>query len=160
MTKCACQIGGDFPAFHHLFSALTVQFSHSSYRDPADVPWLLGDQVSSWEGSNIQRAWSLLRAALEKHDSLENGWAYRKAVFARILDLDRLSRVPTWLIKFFEDEEPEYLIRSSLKYGLVEQSLQYCLSMVRKVCCRIFSSMSSLLLPGCLLTNMVIEYWA
>lgn len=103
------------------------------YRDPADVPWLLSDQVSSWEGSNIQRAWRLLRTALERHDTLENDWAYRKAVFTRILDLDRLSRVPSWLIKFFEDEQPEYLVRTSLKYGLVEQALQFALGMVRKV---------------------------
>lgn len=105
----------------------------SACRDPAEVPWLLGDHVSSWEGSNIQRAWRLLRTALEKHDTLENGWAYRKAVFTRILDLDRLGRVPAWLIKFFEDEEPEYLIRTQLKYGLVEQALQYSLNLIRKV---------------------------
>lgn len=108
--------------------------SFETSRDPADIPWLLTDQVSSWEGSNIQRAWRLLRTALERHDTLENDWSYRKAVFTRILDLDRLSRVPSWLIKFFEDEQPEYLVRASLKYGLVEQALRFALGMVRKVC--------------------------
>jgi len=100
--------------------------------DPANVPWLLTDQVSGWEGSNIQRAWKLLRTELEKHDTLENDWAYHKAVLTRILDQDRFSRVPAWLVKFFEDEQPEFLVRTSLKYGLVEQALRYCLSMIRK----------------------------
>ena len=101
--------------------------------DPATIPWLLTDQVSGWEGSNIQRAWQFLRTELEKHDSLENDWAYRKVVFTRILDQDRFSRVPAWLVKFFEDEQPEFLVRISLKYGLVEQALRYCIAMVRKV---------------------------
>jgi len=107
--------------------------------DPANVPWLLTDQVSGWEGSNIQRAWQLLRTELEKHDSLENDWAYHKAVLTRILDQDRFSRVPAWLVKFFEDEQPEFLVRTSLKYGLVEQALRYCLSMIRKVINSAFS---------------------
>ncbi|KAF8314772.1 hypothetical protein DL93DRAFT_2167187 [Clavulina sp. PMI_390] len=100
--------------------------------DPAEVPWLMGDRMLGWEGTNIQRAWRLLRTMLDAHDSLGNGWAYRKAVLARILEIDRHSRVPSWLVDFFEEEEPEYLIRSQLKYGLVEEALRYTLNMVRK----------------------------
>lgn len=71
-------------------------------RDPAETPWLLSDHVVSWEGSNLQRAWRYLRIALETHDTLDNDWAYRKVSLQKILDLDRFSRVPAWLVKFFE----------------------------------------------------------
>ena len=120
----------NFPVRHN--NSLNI-YHMRTIRDPANVPWLLTDQVEGWEGSSIQRAWQLLRTELEKHDSLENNWAYHKAVFTRILDQDRFSRVPTWLVKFFEAEQPEFLVRTSLKYGLVEQAIRYCLAMVRKV---------------------------
>ena len=103
------------------------------YSDVSTAPWLLTDQVLSWEGSFAQRAWRYLRTLLETHDTLESDWGYRKAVYRRILDLDRFSRVPAWLSKFFEEEQPEYLVRISLQYGLVREALMSCIDMLKRV---------------------------
>ncbi|KAF8312566.1 nucleoporin Nup120/160-domain-containing protein [Cantharellus anzutake] len=50
----------------------------------------------------------------------------------KLLILIVFSRVPAWLSKFFMDHQPEYLIRMSLKYGLVAQALSYSIAMVQR----------------------------
>ncbi|KAF8335076.1 nucleoporin Nup120/160-domain-containing protein [Cantharellus anzutake] len=102
--------------------------------DPLECPWLFTDQVLGWEGTNSQRAWRYLRLSLESYDSMDGDWSYHKVVLQKIIDLDRFSRVPAWLSKFFMDHQPEYLIRMSLKYGLVAQALSYSIAMVQRVC--------------------------
>lgn len=84
-----------------LFLAFTTAYD-KTISDPASIPWLLSDRVSSWEGSNSQRAWRYLRISLETHDLAEQDFVYRKVTFQKILDLEVSSRVPAWLVKFFE----------------------------------------------------------
>ena len=85
---------------HQLRSIQLV--THEFLRDSIECPWLFIDQVLSWEGTNSQRAWRYLRISLDTYDSLDSDWSYHKIVFQKILDLDRFSRVPAWLVKFFE----------------------------------------------------------
>lgn len=35
-------------------------------------------KVASWEGSMAQKTWKLLQQSLDRYDSAENGWGYRK----------------------------------------------------------------------------------
>ncbi|KDQ20617.1 hypothetical protein BOTBODRAFT_626620 [Botryobasidium botryosum FD-172 SS1] len=121
-----------------LFGHLTAQclrltsLGDEMYADPAELPWLLSDRVVSWEGTSSQRGWRYLRLSLETHDNAENDYIYYKAVVQKVLDLNRFGRIPPWLVKFFQDKQPEYLILTSLRYELLRDALKYTLDMVQQ----------------------------
>lgn len=60
------------------------------------------DRAQSWGGSLAQRAWRYLQESLERYDTADNDFQYRKVVLSKILDEDRSSRLPNWLMQFFE----------------------------------------------------------
>lgn len=49
------------------------------------------------------------------------------------MDTNRTSSPPTWLTAFLQDREPEYLIRTCLRYHMVLPAIDYTLSMIQKV---------------------------
>ncbi|GJJ16272.1 hypothetical protein Clacol_010568 [Clathrus columnatus] len=103
-----------------------------SYLAEDGTTWLHSEKVSSWPGSPIERGWRYLRTALEQYDSSNNEYAYRKAVSERILEFDRSNSLPSWLVLFFQDNQPEFLIRMFLRFELICEALEYSLSLVRK----------------------------
>ena len=74
-----------------------------------------------------------MRVTLEQHDTAENEYAYRKATVEKILEFDRTGALPSWLVKFFEEHQPEYLIRTCMRFGLVDDAIEYSLELVKKV---------------------------
>ncbi|TFK56037.1 hypothetical protein OE88DRAFT_1652614 [Heliocybe sulcata] len=118
-----------------LFSLVTRQCLRLSY-DPDMVihedisDWLLTDNVKSWSGSPAARAWGYIRESLQRHDSQETDFKYTKAVFETILD--RESTPPPWLTGILEENHHEWLIRTCLRYEMVELMLQYTISLIRK----------------------------
>lgn len=131
-----------------VFQNSLVNFS-SRAEDTSD--WLLTDKVSSWPGTPVDRGWRYLRQALERHDGPETDYKYSKMVLETILENDRSSPPPPWLIyslevvslllvaqrypEFFrmQVQHPEYLIRTCLRYDNLESALEHTLSLVRKV---------------------------
>ncbi|KAG0698850.1 nucleoporin Nup120/160-domain-containing protein [Suillus ampliporus] len=120
-----------------LFSTLTSQCLRLS-RNPDAVlqedtsDWLLTDNVSSWPGSPADRGWRYLRVALERHDSAETDYKYSKTALETILSSDRSSPPPPWLVHSLEENHHEYLIRTSLRYDIIESALEHTLSLLRK----------------------------
>lgn len=120
-----------------LFTTLTSQCLRLS-RNPETVlqedtsDWLLTDNVSSWPGSPADRGWRYLRVALERHDSVETDYKYSKTAFETILSSDRSSPPPPWLVHSLEENHHEYLIRTSLRYDIIESALEHSLSLLRK----------------------------
>lgn len=51
-----------------------------------------------------------------------------------MLEIDRLRAPPAWLAEFFQDREPEFLIRTFLRFDLVTQAIDNTLLMIKKVC--------------------------
>lgn len=128
-----------------------------TYRqDTAD--WLLTDNVSSWPGTPADRGWRYLKLALERHDGPDTDYRYNKAVLEAILSHDRALPPPPWLIQTLEvslprhsvpgrlrslpppsplshsqDHHHEYLIRTNLRFDILEGALEHTLSLVRKV---------------------------
>ncbi|CCA68133.1 hypothetical protein PIIN_02000 [Serendipita indica DSM 11827] len=98
---------------------------------PFEERWLLQDRAMIWEGEPISKAWRLLQDSLERHDTSDSGWQYRKTCLERILEADRSSSPPTWLATFFQDREPEYLIRTCMRYHLILPALDYTLLMIQ-----------------------------
>lgn len=121
----------------------------SSEEDTSD--WLLTDKISSWPGTAADRAWRYLRQVLDQHDGPQTGFAYSKMTLETILGFDRSSSPPPWLIFLLEVsghkslryttssdkhpqiQHPEYLIRTYLRYEVLETALEYTLTMLRKV---------------------------
>ncbi|KAH7888083.1 nucleoporin Nup120/160-domain-containing protein [Phlebopus sp. FC_14] len=95
--------------------------------------WLLTDNVSSWPGTPAERGWRYLKIALERHDSMETDYRYTKATLEAILSYDRATPPPPWLIHSLEDHHHEYLIRTTLRFDIIESALEHTLSLVRKV---------------------------
>ncbi|KAG1836482.1 hypothetical protein C8R48DRAFT_680501 [Suillus tomentosus] len=120
-----------------LFTTLTSQCLRLS-RNPETIlqedtsDWLLTDNVSSWPGSPADRGWRYLRVALERHDSVETDYKYSKTAFETILSSDRSSPPPPWLVHSLEENHHEYLIRTSLRYDIIESALEHSLSLLRK----------------------------
>ncbi|KAG8960780.1 hypothetical protein FRC03_006142 [Tulasnella sp. 419] len=116
-----------------LFENLTsrcVQLSRLSHEHADDVaPWLISDRVQSWEGTPAQRGWRYLQESLERNDTPD--FVYRKVALKKMLDEDRFARLPVWLVQFFEEHQPDHLIRMCLKYDLVEDALKYSIALVK-----------------------------
>lgn len=120
-----------------------------SSEDSSD--WLLTDKVSSWPGTAADRAWRYLRQALERHDGSQSSFSYSKITLETILSFDRSSQSPPWLISLLEvrgyrlqtvvmsadedpqEQHPEYLIRTYLRYEILDSAIECALSMLRKV---------------------------
>ncbi|KIJ70406.1 hypothetical protein HYDPIDRAFT_122186 [Hydnomerulius pinastri MD-312] len=120
-----------------LFATLAGQCMRLS-RNPDAVmqedtsDWLLTDNVSSWPGSPADRGWRYLKVALERHDGAEMDYRYSKAALEAILSHDRSSPPPPWLIHTLEDHHHEYLIRTSLRFDVLDSALEHTLSLIRK----------------------------
>ncbi|KZW04416.1 hypothetical protein EXIGLDRAFT_743861 [Exidia glandulosa HHB12029] len=131
---CGRALGQDLT---HVFMRLTEQCVRLATREIpllADgmFDWLLTDEVESWSGTHAQRAWRYLQLSLERHDDPKANFPYRKAMFEAVLEMDRLDTVPSWLVKFFEENQPDYLIRAWLRKGYLYQALEHSLKLVRK----------------------------
>ncbi|KAF8897169.1 nucleoporin Nup120/160-domain-containing protein [Infundibulicybe gibba] len=129
----ACSLAIDMT---DLFIHLTGQCLRLS-RNPDSVmgdtsDWLLTDKVSSWPGSTAERGWRYLRQSLERYDSAETDCRYTKVVLETIMDFDRSSSPPPWLIKTLEDNHHEFLIRLSLKYEQFDQAIEHIMTLMRK----------------------------
>ncbi|KAK7696575.1 hypothetical protein QCA50_001233 [Cerrena zonata] len=120
-----------------VFAHLTNQCIRLS-RDPEAVigedtsDWLLTDKVSSWAGSYPDRGWRYLRQALEKYDGPQSDFSYSKTVLDTLLAFDRSSSPPPWLVQSLQEHHPEFLIRSYLRYDLLDLAVEQVLSLMRK----------------------------
>ncbi|KAH9950096.1 nucleoporin Nup120/160-domain-containing protein [Amylocystis lapponica] len=94
--------------------------------------WLLTDKVSSWPGTAADRGWRYLRQSLERHDGPGTDYRYTKVTLEIILESDRLSPPPPWLIHSLETQHPEWLIRTCLRYEVLESALEHTLSLMRR----------------------------
>ncbi|KAI0347005.1 hypothetical protein BDW22DRAFT_1367225 [Trametopsis cervina] len=119
-----------------LFAQLTTQCLRLSRNpdliyDEDGSDWLLTDKVSSWPGGAADRAWRYLRQALERHDGPETSFSYTRVTLETILGFDRSSNPPPWLVAVLEAKHPEYLIRTYLRYEVLESALEHTLTMLR-----------------------------
>ncbi|EJU06460.1 hypothetical protein DACRYDRAFT_113162 [Dacryopinax primogenitus] len=98
------------------------------------APWLelASERIGSWDGSIGEKAWRYLRECLERYDLPGTGYRYYKDVLEAMLAYNRHNRVPNWLSKFFEDHQPEHLIRTFLRYGLVQDAVAYTITLIQK----------------------------
>lgn len=121
----------------------------TSNEDASD--WLLTDKVSSWPGNAADRAWRYLRQALERHDGPQTSFAYNKVVLETILGFERSQSPPPWLIsllevnghksfisrrsaeQYLQIHHPEFLVRTYMRYEVLEAALDHVLAMLRKV---------------------------
>jgi len=120
-----------------LFGHLTTQCLRLSHHLDAVIAedtsdWLLTDKVSSWPGTPVDRGWRYLRQSLERHDDPDTDYRYTKTVLETILEFDRSSPPPPWLIHSLEVHHPEYLIRTCLRYDHLESALEHTLSLMRR----------------------------
>jgi len=97
-----------------------------------EATWLLTDKVSSWPGTPADRGWRYLRQSLERYDVVETDLTCTKAVLETLLSFDASYPPPPWLMQRIEELHPEHLIRTCLRYGLLEEALDCTLRLVRK----------------------------
>ncbi|QRW15990.1 nucleoporin [Rhizoctonia solani] len=123
-------VGADLgPAFVNLATQCMNLTASAELADNESIPWLETDQTLAWDGSTIQRAWHYLQLSLERHDVEEGDWSYRKAV----ADTELTSlRDYNWLVSFFLEKQPDYLVRLCLKYNRLQDALLYSVRMVKE----------------------------
>ncbi|KAI0079746.1 hypothetical protein K474DRAFT_1658839 [Panus rudis PR-1116 ss-1] len=119
-----------------VFAQLTSQClkltRNSGYLIDETTNWLLTDEVSSWSGTYIDRAWRYLRYSLRKYDGPQTDFAYSKTVLELLLASERSSAPPPWLIESLQEYQPEYLIRTFLRYDFIENALEHVLFVIHK----------------------------
>ncbi|KAI0356677.1 hypothetical protein OH77DRAFT_1423630 [Trametes cingulata] len=104
--------------------------------------WLLTDKVSSWPGTPAEKGWRYLRQSLERHDGPQTDYRYTKVALETIMAFDRTSPPPPWLIHTLEEHHPEYLIRTCLRFEVLESALDHTLSMMRRSDARLTDEVS------------------
>ncbi|KAI0334875.1 hypothetical protein GY45DRAFT_1317953 [Cubamyces sp. BRFM 1775] len=104
--------------------------------------WLLTDKVSSWPGTPAEKGWRYLRQSLERHDGPQTDYRYTKVALETIMAFDRTSPPPPWLIHTLEEHHPEYLIRTCLRFEVLESALDHTLSMMRRSDARLTDELS------------------
>ncbi|KAH9943007.1 uncharacterized protein BXZ73DRAFT_87453 [Epithele typhae] len=120
-----------------VFSHLTARCLRLS-RDPDSVmgedtsDWLLSDKVASWPGSSADKGWRYLRQALERHDGPATDYAYAKVALETVMGFDRSAAPALWLVQSLQEQHPEYLIRTCLRYEAFESAIDHTLTMMRK----------------------------
>ncbi|CEL59495.1 Nuclear pore complex protein Nup160 OS=Mus musculus GN=Nup160 PE=1 SV=2 [Rhizoctonia solani AG-1 IB] len=126
-------VGGDLgTAFVNLTAQCMNLTASAELADNESIPWLETDQTLAWDGSTVQRAWHYLQLSLERHDVEEGDWSYRKIVADAVLELDQSARLPNWLVSFFLEKQPDYLVRLCLKYSRLQDALLYSIRMVKE----------------------------
>ncbi|KAH7343853.1 nucleoporin Nup120/160-domain-containing protein [Rhizoctonia solani] len=126
-------VGADLSAaFVNLATQCVNLTTSGDLADDESIPWLETDQTLAWDGSTIQRAWYYLQLSLTRHDVEEGDWMYRKVVADTILELDQSARLPNWLVSFFLEKQPDYLVRLCLKYNRLQDALLYSVRMVKE----------------------------
>ncbi|KAM5532722.1 hypothetical protein V8D89_013614 [Ganoderma adspersum] len=119
--------------FSHLVGrCLRLSRNPESVMSEDTSDWLLTDKVSSWPGTAAERGWRYLRQSLERHDGPQTDYRYTKVALETIMSFDRTSPPPPWLIHTLEEHHPEYLIRTCLRYEVLEAALDHTLSLTRK----------------------------
>ncbi|KAI0829349.1 nucleoporin Nup120/160-domain-containing protein [Trametes gibbosa] len=104
--------------------------------------WLLTDKISSWPGTPAEKGWRYLRQSLERHDGPQTDYRYTKVALETIMAFDRSSPAPPWLIHTLEEHHPEYLIRTCLRFEVLEAALGHTLSMMRRSNARLTDELS------------------
>ncbi|THH14049.1 hypothetical protein EW146_g6244 [Bondarzewia mesenterica] len=120
-----------------LFAHLTRQCLRLSRNPDAVISeytsdWLLTDNAASWPGTPADQGWRYLKQALDRHDSAETDMKYTKIVFETISGFDRSSPPPPWLVQSLVEYHPDWLIRTALRYDILEFALEQTLSLIRK----------------------------
>ena len=88
------------------------------------------ENASRWDGTQASKAWRLLEQYLSRYDG---SGEYRKRVLDAILEEDRRTRLPKWLVNWFMAAHPEYLIWKSVEYDLLEEAFVHAFQMVEAV---------------------------
>ncbi|KAH9853874.1 nucleoporin Nup120/160-domain-containing protein [Lenzites betulinus] len=104
--------------------------------------WLLTDKISSWPGTPVEKGWRYLRQSLERHDGPQTDYRYTKVALDTIMAFDRSSPPPPWLIHTLEEHHPEYLIRTCLRFEVLEAALDHTLGMMRRSNARLTDELS------------------
>ncbi|KAJ3743459.1 nucleoporin Nup120/160-domain-containing protein [Lentinula detonsa] len=120
-----------------LFAHLTTQCLRLSHHPDVVVQedtsdWLLTDNVLTWPGSPADKGWRYLRESLKRHDGIDTDFKYSKITLETILNFHS-SLPPPWLLQVLEEHHPEYIIRVSLRFGNLDQAIDYTLSLIRKI---------------------------
>ncbi|KAF8639895.1 hypothetical protein AX17_001147 [Amanita inopinata Kibby_2008] len=121
-----------------LFTHLTRQCLRLSQRADAVIQedatdWLFSEKSSSSSGSPANRGWRYLRQALQLYDGPETDYKYTKATLETLLGHDRKRSPPPWIIHVLEEYNPEFLIRTSMRYENHGDAIEYSLSLLRKI---------------------------
>ncbi|KAJ1547917.1 hypothetical protein HK405_004610, partial [Cladochytrium tenue] len=112
--------------------AVDLSLSEAGRREVPPAPVQI-EEMPGVRGSPATRVWQLLRHYLELHDSAASGYAYHKAVVERALERRRVFALPLWLVEFYKEKHPEDLIRTYLKFGLVEKCCIFTIQMIQAV---------------------------
>lgn len=118
----------------NVFEHIAIRCVHLSQdrgsAQSASEAWLMRDEnASRWDGTLASKAWRLLEQYLDRYDS---SGEYRKRVLDVIMDEDRRTRLPKWLVSWFMGAHPEYLIWKLVQYDLLEEAFVHAFQVVEQ----------------------------
>ncbi|KAJ3123980.1 hypothetical protein HK098_001466 [Nowakowskiella sp. JEL0407] len=108
---------------------IAIQTAEIDGRQVEELDWKIAG--GTWDGTPSQCAWQNLRELLRKHDKAATGYSCHRAVAVKIMQTDLKSALPLWLVQFFKENEPEFLIREYMKCGLIDEATYFTISFLR-----------------------------
>lgn len=122
------------PLFATLAERCTRVARDGAQAATVDQEWVhQARDAATWEGSLAARAWRLLQLHLDRHDGETTHWKYHDACLAAILETDRNVKIPPWLLTFFLDKRPEFLLRCLYRSDLLEDAFVVASMTIAKV---------------------------
>lgn len=115
--------------------------------DTISAAWLHTSPLTAHlRGSPSALAQRYLQTTLSQHDSAKTQFGYRRAVSHTLFEMNRDKstgwQMPAWLVEWEMERDPEGWISSALRFGWVEEAVDWMAELIRRV-----SASPSLSLP-------------
>ena len=106
--------------------------------DPTSAAYIYSSPITNrLQGPPPARAMRYLQVTLARHDSAKTQWRYRAAVADTLFEMNMNKKggfkMPQWLVEWEMERDPEVWISRALKWGWVEEAIDWVSDLLRKV---------------------------
>ncbi|KAJ5074365.1 nuclear pore complex protein nup160 [Anaeramoeba ignava] len=131
-TKCVL-IQKDFPKISENHSKLLLQRDLISPMEIEleDSITLLETEISLKDKKTTY--WKVLENYLAKYDSRNSCYNLHQIVIQTILEIDPHFGLPLWLLKSYQEKDPENLLKNLIHYNLLNEAFSVAFDMIYKI---------------------------
>jgi nuclear pore complex protein Nup160 len=136
----AVSLGVDMiPLFRSLAERCLLLHRHAQTTDPSSSAYLRSSPITSrLRGPPSTLALRYIQISLERHDNAKTNWKYSEEVaevwFEKCVNKREGWVMPSWLVRREMKRDMEGWISRAIKWGWIEESLDWLIEWMREVC--------------------------